>query len=99
MSVTKAKNVRSSVGRDLALSATHVTSAGLGHCEGIAQTGREAHQAAREAVHITSPRGTLADVIARAQSGDKMETPPGEDIAIDPEPYQRAVSATPFEKP
>ncbi|WP_372922292.1 hypothetical protein [Roseovarius sp.] len=39
-----------------------------------------------------------ADVIAKAQSGEAMEMPPGEDLEIDPETYQYEGSTTPFEK-
>ncbi len=63
-----------------------------------ARPGREARDAAREVVHMTTPRSTLADIIARAQSGEAMHMPTGEDVEIDPETYQREASTTPFEK-
>jgi len=58
-----------------------------------------AQGAAAEAVHLAAPRGNLADIIARAQSGDVMAMPVGEDRVIDPETYQRPASTTPFEEP
>jgi len=61
-----------------------------------AQTEQEAQAAANGAVHISSPLGSIADVIAMAQSGEKMEMPPGEDIEIDLETYEPPSSTTPF---
>jgi len=58
----------------------------------------EARHAAVEAVHLYSPRGTLADIIARVQGGEQMEMPPGEDSKIDPETYVSETSKTPFNK-
>ncbi|WP_051202747.1 MobA/MobL family protein [Sediminimonas qiaohouensis] len=63
-----------------------------------ARTEQEAQVAAREAVHISSPRGGYEDVIAMAQSGAKMEMPPGEDLEIDPETHHYEGSTTPFQK-
>jgi hypothetical protein len=59
----------------------------------------DARKAAAEAVHMVAPLGTLADVIARAQRGEKMQMPPGEDPEIDPETYERKASTTPFQRP
>jgi len=64
-----------------------------------ARTVQEAHDNAAQAVHMAMPRGTLADVIARAQSDGPMEMPPGEDCEIDPETFEREASKTPFKDP
>jgi hypothetical protein len=63
-----------------------------------ASTELEAQEAARNAVHISSPRGGYAEVIAKAQNRENMEMPPGEDIEIDPETYECETSNTPFQK-
>lgn len=63
-----------------------------------ARTKREAREAASDAVHMSAPRGTLAEIIARAQSGEAMGMPPGEDAEIDPEVYEPEASTTPFER-
>ena len=64
-----------------------------------ARGAEEAHAAAAEAAHLAAPRGSLADIIARVQSGEEMSMPAEEDHVIDPETYQRAASTTPFEEP
>ncbi|MGJ8556989.1 MAG: MobA/MobL family protein [Sulfitobacter geojensis] len=63
-----------------------------------ARCDQDAHQAATETVNMASPRGGLADIIARVQRGEKMVMPEG-DITIDPETYLRPASTTPFEEP
>lgn len=63
-----------------------------------ARRDQDALQAAAETANMTSPRGGLADIIARVQRGEKMVMPEG-DITIDPETYRRPASTTPFEEP
>ena len=62
-----------------------------------ARTDQEAHDNAADAVHMSIPRGSFADIIARAQSGEAMEMPPSEDCELDLETFEREASETPFE--
>lgn len=63
-----------------------------------ATTELEAQRAANDAVHMSSPFGSIVDVIAMAQRGEEMTMPPGEDREIDPETYEAPSSNTPFHK-